>query len=133
MKIEKTIFPEETTVEYCIRNLRNKKFAYLSHITLHTTDIEVYNKWLLDCEVLDQDYFFMFADSDAEYKQLLGCSSFRIAELYDSKVSIINTETLQEFELEEMLARWYKSSDHFLISGIIANTFKRITESDLSV
>ena len=133
MKIEKTALPKEATVEYCIRNLRNKKFAYLSCVTLHATDIGVYKNWLLDCEILNQDYFFMLIDSGTEYKQLLGCSSFRIAEFYDSKVSVIGTESLQEFELEEMLSRWYKLSDHFLVSGIIENIFKKITERNLSI
>ena len=131
MKIEKSEISEADVIDHCCSNLYNKKYAYISCVDLHETDIEIYKKWLLECEVLNQDYFFMFIETGEEYKQLVGCSSFRIANLYDSSVFVMNTTSLREFELESILSRWYKSADHFLISGAINRIFKQLTQSDI--
>lgn len=119
MKIEKGKIPEETVAEYFIRSIVSGNCKYFSYIELHKTDEKIYIEWLHDCETVNQEYFFIYIDSEEEYTILVGCSSFKIVQLYDSKVHNIDLSAKSDEEIKETVLTWVKFCSGYFVSGSV--------------
>lgn len=126
MKINKSISEDDKIIRYCMENLKLGNFRYMTYIDVHESDVEIYKDFLSDYDVLGQQYFFMYFETDKEHKLLCGCSSFKIKSLYDSTALEIPYDAMDEDDIRKIIAEWVKNCSHFYISGIIDRLFEKM-------
>ena len=121
MIIDKNEISCDKAIEHCMTDITDGSFKYITHIKLDKNEKKQFDRWLCKCEKMQQDYFFMHFETEREYNNLFGCSSFRIADISNCKAELIETKNKSDSELRDMLTVWIDFCDCCFVSQSILN------------
>ena len=106
MKVTKSEIASEKVIKYCTNNIFNGFYRYITCITLHKNDLESFLEYLYACEEVNQDYFFMNTEENAEQYKLYGCFTFRIPDIFNIQANQLDIISRNDNEIEDIISLW---------------------------